>query len=172
MLLRNGRKYIQKFLNPNGNSKFVDVDFVGTDGNICSKIVPQLGTTSNYLKHNYLCDVNVVLPTDRYGGYGLYPVLGIGTNPVTVDDYTLTSADIIAISSPKVTLTQEGLDFQSRVKNSTSNDITITETGLALIGTGESGEYDSENVLLARVLLETPIVIGSNEEKTLHFELR
>ena len=172
MLLRNGRKYIQKFLNPNGSSGFNGVDFVGTDGNICSKVIPQLQTTSNYYTYKYLCDVNVVLPTDSYIGYGIYPVLGIGTNPVTVDDYTLTSADITAISSPKVTLTQEGLDFQSRVKNPTSNNVTITETGLALIGTGKGGEYDSENVLLARVLLETPIVIGSKEEKTLHFELR
>ena len=172
MLLRNGRKYIQKFLNPNGNSRFDDANFVGTDGNICSKVIPHSGTTDNYYTYEYLCDVNVVLPTDRYSGYGIYPVLGIGTNPVTVDDYTLTSADIIATSNPKVSLSQHGLDFYTRIKNPTSNDITITETGLALIGTGVTGSYDSENVLLARVLLETPIVIGSNVEKTLHFELR
>lgn len=88
-------------------------------------------------------------------------VLGTNDAPVTVDDCEwkndVTDLSTVSLSFSRATVNGNRVIRATRsVANNTENDITIREVGFVVNG------YGNKNVLIAREVLATPVVVKAN----------
>lgn len=131
----------------------------------------------------------LTLKTDTTASHGSrYPFImfGTGTTPATTEDYKLESLITSGISlfasdtSQNISFDEELLEITRKVnitatiKNTSSEDITITEVGLANNVYTNSGYYRESNtcalMLIYREVLETAVTIPAGGYRSFNFE--
>lgn len=99
-------------------------------------------------------------------------VIGGGTTPATVEDYTLEdqiysgfSALCNCFASPTDISTSKSMMCTATITNTSDSDITVREIGYVR-------SYRYEAVLMERTVLETPVIIKPNETRTFEYRLK
>lgn len=108
----------------------------------------------------------------HYGGNGYaayHVIIGAGDTPVTVDDYDLADASIMAsdkMQSQNQSTTSSrnnGTVVNTQWYNSSAAPITVKEIGLAFKNNTNNPYSKSINILAARKVLDTPVTIQPGE---------
>ena len=128
------------------------------------------GSTYNGL----LYSANVAINSSgcHYGGNGyaaFHVIIGAGDTPVTVDDYDLADASIMASDKMQSqnqstsSSRNNGTVVNTQWYNSSAAPITVKEIGLAFKNNPNSPYSKSVNILAARKVLDTPVTIQPGE---------
>lgn len=103
--------------------------------------------------------------------------VGSGTNAESADDYNLGDDKTAQISNYtntiNVSFTDNSLKAVISVSgvNNSETPITISEVGIVkTLGTGYNSSLETDNVLIARKLLTTPLTVGAGNSFSLTFE--
>ena len=102
----------------------------------------------------------------------LFGLVGTGTQEVDVDDYDLTSRLAIATST-NIALSYNSDGYTTLVTvsglNSSGDDITITEVGIAKALLDKDGNI-VDRTLIAKKLLDTPITVADGDVFTVTYD--
>lgn len=149
----------------------------GTD--YCSKMV----STQNKTGVAAQSDFNPFFPSSsafpanyNLSGFGSVTgagiVIGGGSTPATMEDYTLEdqiysgfSALCNCFASQTDISTSKSMMCTATITNTSDSDITVREIGYVR-------SYRYEAVLMERTVLETPVVITPNETRTFEYRLK
>ena len=156
------------------------------------KIINAMFNDTKIEVNKYMVDTNGQLITSDYSGFyivpylkkarqiintnesdntgvGVFTAFGSGSSVESSSDYKLESElDTLTLISNTTNIASEAFVITSTVKNSTDEDILISELSTFMNSTRTlSGDpYYSKTFMLTRNVLETPITIKPNETKT------
>jgi len=130
----------------------------------------------NYYQNMWYCARNALSTINSTGTMGNgYLMLGTGTTAPTADDYHLESPITTNLSCDSVSVSRTSLikTYTATFTNSGSSDITVTEVGFIVYILYVYSNHDekSDNFLMDRTVLETPITIPAGESRTVTYEL-
>lgn len=130
----------------------------------------------NYFQYMWRCARNAlstINPTATMGNG--YLMLGTGTTAPTADDYHLESPITTNLSCDSVSVSRTSLTktYTATFTNSGSSDITVTEVGFIvyILYLYSNSNKKSDNFLMDRTVLDTPITIPAGESRTVTYEL-
>ena len=173
--------------------------YTGNTGNTATNVYTSMQNLAGNIEHHYLVGVNGGYAMFSYTEWGnsvnritlfkksLSVRVGTGATDVDEEDYQL-EADVTS------SFTQVALSVQPSVSadghqiititwtgmNNSANDITIKEIGLvksfpmfvsSSIGTSQLGAIVSENILIARYILEEPVTINAGDSGTISIKI-
>lgn len=129
-----------------------------------------------YYQQMWFCARNALSTINRTGTIGNgYLMLGTGTTTPTADDYRLESPITTNLSCDSVSVSRTSLikTYTATFTNSGSSDITVTEVGfiVCIFYNYSNQDQKSNNFLMDRTVLETPITIPAGESRTVTYEL-
>ena len=183
MFTNNFKKLMFSFLfgnkntSPNTNetpSEFTSLPTLKSLSNYSCQIYTPSG--SNYYQGMWCCARNALSTINCTGTIGNgYLMLGTGTTAPTADDYRLESPITTNLSCDSVSVSRTSLikTYTATFTNSGSSDITVTEVGFIAYIFYEYSNHDekSDQFLMDRTVLETPITIPAGESRTVTYEL-
>lgn len=150
--------------NNDGYSYQVSTTLTDLDGNT---ITTDNSTTTNE-QYSLVYAMSDILSTEAANNRA-YLIVGTGTGTVSDDDYSLfrSASGCPCVSASSNTSANFTKIYTATFQNNTSEDITITEVGIA----AKMYVYnDFFGFLLDHTLLDTPVTIPAGETRTITYE--
>lgn len=99
---------------------------------------------------------------------GIFALVGSGTTPATSEDFKLESALGLQVFSNSIGFPTKGatLSYSRAFRNDTAEPVTVNELGMYMCS------KQAGNVMFAREVFDTPVVIEPGESKTFTFVLK
>lgn len=155
-------------------SDFTSLPTLRNLSNYSRQIYSNSGTS--YYQSMWNCVRNALSTINRTGTIGNgYLMLGTGTTAPTADDYCLESPITTNLSCDSVSVSRTSLikTYTATFTNSGSSDITVTEVGfwICILYSYSNSDEKSDNFLMDRTVLDTPVTIPAGESRTITYTL-
>lgn len=130
----------------------------------------------NYYQSMWCCARNALSTINRTSTIGNgYLMLGTGTTAPTADDHCLESPITTNLSCDSISVSRTSLikTYTATFANSGSSDITVTEVGfiICIYYNYSNSSENSDNFLMDRTVLDTPVTIPAGESRTITYTL-
>lgn len=130
----------------------------------------------HYWQSLWCCARNALSTINSTGTIGNgYLMLGTGTTTPTADDYCLESPITKNLSCDSISVSRTSLikTYTATFANSGSSDITVTEVGFIvyILYNYSTTSENSDNFLMDRTVLDTPVTIPAGESRTITYTL-